>query len=213
MKNLTSWTPPVAISLLLHAAVIVLITHQLTKPSPVSNPLQAITVELQNSTTPAENKQNLRSPIQIEKKQTDPDPIKNEAEAVEKLIRDEAPINPAPSETANSEKNRVNSAENAPTSLNIQPLNKLTRPPAFLRKIEPAYPRAEQRAGSQAYVLAEVTIDDMGKVLEVKIAKSAGTAFDNAVIEALTKSIFSPGYIDKEAVAVRVLVPFRFNLK
>jgi outer membrane biosynthesis protein TonB len=41
---------------------------------------------------------------------------------------------------------------------------------------------------------------------------SAGKNFDEAVMEALKKSMFVPGYIDREAVAVRVLVPFRFNL-
>jgi protein TonB len=94
----------------------------------------------------------------------------------------------------------------------IYPLSKLTRPPSFLRKIEPDYPAAERRAGSQASVLAEVTIDDKGNVLGVRIVKSAGKFFDDAVMDALKKSMFVPGYIDKEAVAVRVLVPFRFNL-
>ncbi len=62
-------------------------------------------------------------------------------------------------------------------------------------------------------MLAEVTIDNKGSVVEVKIMKSAGNAFDTAVTEALKKSVFMPGYIGKEAVAVRVLVPFRFNLR
>ena len=73
--------------------------------------------------------------------------------------------------------------------------------------------RAERRAGSQAQVIAEVTIDESGRVKNIKIVKSAGTDFDNAVIEALNKSMFTPGFINREAVAVRVLIPFRFNLK
>lgn len=93
-----------------------------------------------------------------------------------------------------------------------QPLSEITRHPSYIRKIEPVYPRQEQRAGSQANVLAEVTVDSKGKVMEVKIIRSAGIYFDNAVIDALKKSIFSPAYINKEPVAARVLVPFRFKL-
>jgi len=61
--------------------------------------------------------------------------------------------------------------------------------------------------------LAEITLDANGKLLEIKILKSAGSYFDNAVIEAIKQSTFTPGYIEKQAVAVRVLVPFRFKLK
>jgi TonB family protein len=81
-----------------------------------------------------------------------------------------------------------------------------------LRKIEPLYPASERRAGIQASVLAEVTIDMQGHVQDVKIITSAGAAFDAAVIEALRKSSFTPGYISDIAVPVRFQVPFRFNL-
>ena len=100
----------------------------------------------------------------------------------------------------------------APPPVESQPLARLTRLPRFSRKIEAIYPATERRAGIQANVLAEIAIDAQGNIQEVRIVKSAGAAFDAAVIEALKKSQFTPGYIDDTAVPVRFQVPFRFNL-
>lgn len=94
----------------------------------------------------------------------------------------------------------------------IQPVFRLTHLPSFKTKTEAIYPTSERRAGIQANVLAEVTIDAKGNVLDVRILKSAGNAFDLAVLEALRKSTFSPGLIGDQAVSVRFQVPFRFNL-
>lgn len=84
--------------------------------------------------------------------------------------------------------------------------------PSFLRKIEAVYPAPERRAGTQANVLAEVTIDSQGNVLNVRILKSGGAAFDEAVKQALQKSLFNPGMIEGKPVGTRFQVPFRFNL-
>lgn len=99
-----------------------------------------------------------------------------------------------------------------PTPPVAQPLSSLSRMPGFKRKVQAVYPASERRAGIQAKVLAEVTIDAEGKVETVRIIKSAGKAFDLAVIEALQKSVFTPGYIGDEAVPVHFQIPFRFNL-
>jgi TonB family protein len=204
MKTLNTWTAPVAISLLLHAAVIALVTHQLPGSGPVKSSAQTITVALLGIAQPTEKKP------QVQPKQPakpEPAPI---ATAVPQVTQTTI-TTPEQTSTPNQESNVA--TESKPSSLVIQPLSKLTRPPAFLHKIDPVYPVAEQRAGSQANVLAEVTIDNKGEVLDVRIVKSAGKHFDEAVMEALKKSMFVPGYINKEAVAVRVLVPFRFNLR
>lgn len=214
MKSHTTWATPVAVSLLLHTALIVLITHQLSTTSPDTKQVQTITVELSEQTPTIENKPRLQKSNPIVMAKPVQEPAKTELPTVVNSIPEEPKTTTATPEQTTSDKQAIISAtETRQSSPDVQPLSKLTRPPAFLRKIEPVYPRSEQRAGSQAYVLAEVTIDDKGKVLEVKIAKSAGMHFDNAVIEALNKSVFVPGYIGKEAVAVRVLVPFRFNLR
>jgi protein TonB len=208
----TKWSLPIAVSLLLHAAVIVLATQKPSSSSTTPGKPQAITVELLNQeninipSAPKANSRPTQKPLQ--------EPLKPEPPAITSNTAEPTAISPALTEQ-NITQPAVPSATTGVSqpSLNIQPLSKLSRPPSFLRKIEPVYPRAEQRAGSQAYVLAEVTIDEQGAIVEVKVLKSAGIAFDNAVMEALQKSTFSPGYMGQNAVAVRVLVPFRFNLK
>lgn len=209
----TKWTLPVTASLLLHAVIIALATQKLSSTRTAPDNPQAITVELLNQEPlskpglPQAKSRSIQKPLQEPLKPAPPtvtsnttaETIQNSPEQTEQIVTQP----PIPSATTGTSQ----------ASLNIQPLSKLSRPPSFLSKIEPIYPRAEQRAGSQAYVLAEVTIDEQGAIVEVKIVKSAGIAFDNAVKEALQKSTFVPGYMGQNAVAVRVMVPFRFNLK
>ena len=214
MKLLNTWTLPVAVSLLLHTGLLVLVTYQLTASNPVTNLSQIITVELGRADSVQASKPRLPTvPSKISKNPV-PDNDRNKSPIVLSPAAETKETAPTQSVPASADNQPANSAEASqqPRS-GIQPISKLTRLPTFLQKIEPVYPRSEQRAGSQANVLAEVTIDEKGIVQGVKIIKSAGVTFDNAVIEALTKSIFVPGYIGQEAVAVRVLVPIRFNLR
>lgn len=111
------------------------------------------------------------------------------------------PAPPAPTQTSNE-----------PPAPEIQPLSRLSRMPGFSRKVEAVYPPAERRAGVQANVLAEVTIDAQGNVLAVRILKSGGAAFDEAVKQALQHSLFSPGMMEGRAVGTRFQVPYRFAL-
>jgi len=212
MRTLINWTPPVVLSLLLHVVVIVLVSYQLSGGNPPIRRVQTINVELLGLTTTSNNSPQPHKKVPPAKPSQEPP--KPEPLTVQELIPQEAstppPSTEQPSEAAQASSSHATSQQ---PGLTIQPLSKLTRPPAFLHKIEPVYPVAEQRAGTQASVLAEVTIDDKGNVLGVRIIKSAGQHFDAAVIEALQKSLFVPGYINKEAVAVRVIVPFRFNLR
>jgi TonB family protein len=93
-----------------------------------------------------------------------------------------------------------------------QPLYKLTRLPALIVQHRLSYPESERALGREAEVLAEVFIDETGQVLDIVIIKSTGHAFDQAVIDTLRESRFTPGYIESEAVAVRFRIPFHFQL-
>lgn len=211
MKIFSTWTPPVAVSLLLHAALLGLVTYRMSVSGPDKSQPQSLTVVLLGQTTMSAS----RSPAQVSKPvistQSTQETAQAEAVPIVNAIPQESQTTAASAEKQSNSSQETNSVTGPPT-LVIHSLSKLTRPPSYLHKIEPVYPIAEQRAGSQANVLAEVTIDDRGNVLGVRIVKSAGKHFDEAVIEALKKSMFVPGYINREAVAVRVLVPFRFNL-
>jgi protein TonB len=116
----------------------------------------------------------------------------------------ETPVNPElPADTSQSTLAKTEKIEN---------ISSLTRIPGPLKKIEATYPVSERRAGIQSYVLAEVIINPQGVVQEVNILKSGGKAFDSTVIDALKKTVFTPGYIGDNAVSVRISIPFRFSL-
>lgn len=205
MKINTTWTGPVAVSLLLHVAIVILLTKNIKLFNPEISPQESITVEFT-----AVQKNTIKSDSYKDVVKSSPviPPVRQEEVPVTIAEPEKTQVTQAESQQPIDKQQPINAVK-----LNVQALNKLTRPPSYLNKIEPAYPVAEQRAGSQATVLAEATIDEKGEVVEVKIVKSAGNNFDKAVIEALNKSKFTPGLIGKDAVAVRVLIPFRFNLK
>jgi len=156
-------------------------------------------------TPPAPRQPEKQPPLPKPQPTPEPEPAKD-APAPEVA---ETPPPPAPTPAPS---NAAPAPSNTPPSEEIQPLFKLTRMPSFARKIEAAYPATERRAGVQANVLAEVTINSQGNVLSVRILKSGGPTFDEAVKEALQKSTFNPGVIDGKPVGTRFQVPFRFNL-
>jgi periplasmic protein TonB len=213
MKTVIKWVTPIAVSLLLHAALITLVTYKLSIDKSDKNSGQTITVALigqipTNKSTPQIKKHNLAKAAL---------PPQAPVEPESRVVTSSTPTELSMPVVTPAQKNDVQSSaynqEPLQSEFAVQPLSKVTSPPAFLQKIEPVYPGSEQRAGSQANVLVEVTIDTKGKVVSMRVVKSAGINFDTAVIDALKKSVFAPAYIDKEPVAVRVLVPFRFNLK
>jgi TonB family protein len=61
--------------------------------------------------------------------------------------------------------------------------------------------------------VVEVFINVNGSVDEVKLVKSGGAAFDDAVIKSVNASFFEPGYMDGKQVAVRMQIPYVFKLR
>lgn len=189
----------ILLSLSLHGVVLAFL-----KPSPpsVMQP-QTVNVYLDKS-SPSERPQTHTTAPRL---LTKPAEV-NAEKPVQTVIETPSPPSPA----AVEESAVVPPQSNLPAPQKIESISSLTRVPGPLKKIEAAYPAAERRAGMQAYVLAEVIIDAHGIVQDVHILKSGGNAFDAAVIEALKKSAFTPGYIGDNAVSVRISIPFRFNL-
>jgi protein TonB len=206
MKTVTTWAPPIAVSLLLHVVLVVLLPQPISVKKIDTSRDQAITVELTGKTAAIESNpaspKSYSSAIAL--------PIQETVEPQQLALVSSLPDAQVP--TLSPVQKNLDKQPSAAEIVALQPISRVARPPSFLRKIEPVYPRSEQRAGSEANVLVEVAIDSNGNVLDQKIIKSAGIFFDNAVIDALKKSIFSPALIDKEPVAATVLVPFRFKL-
>lgn len=102
----------------------------------------------------------------------------------------------------------IEAAPEAP--LRIEPLSRLTRAPGFVNKVEPVYPPV---AAGDVRVDVRITVDDTGAVRDVEIVTSGGAAFDAAVIAAVRRSTFVPGYIGEQAVATRFNQRYWFREK
>ncbi|RJO67041.1 MAG: energy transducer TonB [Myxococcales bacterium] len=93
------------------------------------------------------------------------------------------------------------------------PVYELTRVPAFKVQIKPDYPAEARRNEIEGVVELEVLISETGKVLKVRVLKSLGYGLDEAAVAAVKKSEFLPGLKGKEAVPVKLRIPYRFVLE
>jgi TonB family protein len=188
---LLHWLPPGGVSLLLnllllHALGLTLLPRGLAVLDSV------LSVELEPASAPP--RQRVVAPAPLVSETAAPTP------------RAQTPAEPETAETGEQDPPR---AGNSPT---IEPLHRVTRLPAFLRRVEPDYPESERALGRQARVLAEVTLGDDGGIIDLQILRSGGPTFDAAVIAALRNSRFAPALIQNRSVSVRFQVPFQFKL-
>lgn len=93
------------------------------------------------------------------------------------------------------------------------PVYELSRVPSFKNRVVPVYPDAAKRAEVEGVVQLEVLIDENGRVVSVKVLRGLGYGLDEAAVEAVKQSTFVPGLKGKEAVPVRLRIPFRFILE
>lgn len=89
----------------------------------------------------------------------------------------------------------------------------VTTLPKFIIKVKPKYPWVAEKAGIEGTVILEVDIDETGKVIDARVIKSAGFGFDEAAIEAIKKSRFSPALRYGKPVSIRVRLPIKFELE
>jgi protein TonB len=81
-------------------------------------------------------------------------------------------------------------------------------------QVRPRYPESARRAGVQGTTLLKLRVLENGRVGDVMIEQSAGHRdLDNAAAEAVKKWLFEPARMGKEAVAVWVLLPVKFELQ
>ena len=111
--------------------------------------------------------------------------------------------------------------EPAPPPTGIEPLPEVTAPlPAFvavqkdpqiIRLEKPKIPDRAFINGKSGQVVVRVQIGPDGKPLQAKIAKSSNPLLNDAVIEAVMKSQYSPGMMSSGPVTTWVSIPF--NIK
>jgi protein TonB len=79
--------------------------------------------------------------------------------------------------------------------------------------LPPPYPRAAGASRQQGQVLARMHVDPDGRVVEVEVLKSSGSALlDRSAREALAKWRFTPAFRDGAAVADQVDLNINFRL-
>lgn len=93
------------------------------------------------------------------------------------------------------------------------PVSRLTRTPTFVHKELPNDPEDVQIPPGGVRVIARITLDETAVVTNVQIDKSGDVPFDVAVIAAIHRSRFTPGYIGDHAVATVFNQTYRFELQ
>lgn len=80
-------------------------------------------------------------------------------------------------------------------------------------QVKPRYPESARRAGVQGVTTLKVRVLENGRVGEVIVEQSAGFRdLDLAAVDAVKKWLFDPARRGREAVAVWVLLPVKFEL-
>ena len=87
-------------------------------------------------------------------------------------------------------------------------------PPRPKSAIRPVYPEIAQEAGIEGIVVVQAFIDEKGRVKETLILKGVpNTGLDEAAMEAIRRTKFSPATQRERAVAVWISIPVNFKLK
>ena len=79
--------------------------------------------------------------------------------------------------------------------------------------VQPKYPDAATRAGTEGTVWTKVAIDETGKVVKVTISKSDAEIFNQPSIDAAMQWAFKPAMKDGKPIATEVAIPFRYKLQ
>lgn len=97
-------------------------------------------------------------------------------------------------------------------AINIFDISQLDTQPQPRVQIPPEYPFALKRAGVTGRVVARITVNEQGRVVEVIIESSTQRDFEKPVIDALYKWRFSQGMKDGKPVPFYMRAPFDFNI-
>jgi TonB family protein len=88
----------------------------------------------------------------------------------------------------------------------------VVKPPKLVRFAEAPYPATERASARTASVLLAISIAADGKVAEVSVVESAGSAFDEAAVSAARLFEFEPAEVDGKPVPVRIQYRYDFSL-
>ncbi len=92
-------------------------------------------------------------------------------------------------------------------------LVEVTEFPTEKDRVVPDYPPDLRAQGIEGTVVLEVDIDATGNVVDVRIKRPTGLAFDQAAMKAVRASKYNPARRGSESVAIRVTIPVKFRLR
>jgi protein TonB len=92
-------------------------------------------------------------------------------------------------------------------------LVEVTEFPREKDRVIPDYPPDLRAQGVEGTVLIEVDIDETGKVVDARLKRPTGLAFDEAALKAIRASSYHPARRGSEAVSIRVTIPVKFRLR
>lgn len=83
--------------------------------------------------------------------------------------------------------------------------------PKVLKKVAPVYPEEARKQGLDGEVIVEATIDEVGKVKEVKVLRGVD-GLNQAALDAVKQWTYEPVVVDGKPKAVKFTVTIRFKL-
>lgn len=107
----------------------------------------------------------------------------------------------------------MGSGEDLQTATSASAKSETDSPAHPLSAIKPDYPQAARMRGLEGTVRILATIDPEGRVSEVTVEKSSGSALlDEAACKAVRASVFKPAVRAGTSIASSVIIPLRFVL-
>ena len=85
--------------------------------------------------------------------------------------------------------------------------------PQYKFKVEPKYPENAKKAGKEAEVVLQATIDENGIPQDIVPITDIGFGFEAAAIAALKKTTFRPATKGGTPISLQVEIPYTFTLK
>lgn len=92
------------------------------------------------------------------------------------------------------------------------PFYRVEERPEFVTRAPLRYPAQASRQRIEGVVIVEADIDARGRIVDTRIVREAGFGFEEAAIEMLMGSVFSPAIIGGRPVAVRMRFTIQFRL-
>jgi protein TonB len=85
--------------------------------------------------------------------------------------------------------------------------------PALVKRVEPFYPALAVSAHVEGVVILEALVDEQGRVVEMKVLRSAGALLDDAAMTAVRQWRYSPLVLNGIHTRFLLTVTLSFNLE